>query len=167
MRGCLGWLFLLPIVFAFWLTVTIGNACARRETGAWRTLGVLSSLVIGGFCAFIGWLFGPGEGLIIGWIALVGGGLMALAGIWTSLVATRQSIEAREELERQERQRENQVRSWTLSEAKRMLEQDNIDDYEAYEITKNNLLKMREFNLSYDLEKLAKKQMRQAKQQEG
>lgn len=89
MRGLIGWLLLLPLIFAFWLTMKIANACVQRGD-SWRLLGILSSLVIGGSCAFVGWGLGPEQGFIIGWITLIGGGLIALLGTWTALVGTRE-----------------------------------------------------------------------------
>lgn len=104
MRGFIGWLLLLPLVFAFWLTMTIANACAKRGDGLWRLLGVLASLAIGGICAIVGWALGPEEGLIIGWIALISGGLIAILGIWTALMGTREEIEMREQMEQLEKE---------------------------------------------------------------
>ena len=72
MRALLGWLSLLPLVFAFWLTITIANGCARRESGSWRFLGVLSSLIIGGICIQVGYWFTEEGMAILGWIDMIG-----------------------------------------------------------------------------------------------
>jgi hypothetical protein len=98
----LGWLLLLPLTFAFWLAVTAGNACAKKG-GLWRLLGVLVSFVIGGICIQVGYWFGiegftewRADGIyqvtypVLGWIIMIGGGLIALLGTWTALVGRKE-----------------------------------------------------------------------------
>ena len=130
MRGLIGWLFLLPLAFAFWLTITIANGCARRESGSWRFLGVLSSLIIGGICIQVGYWFTEEGMTILGWIDMIGGGSMALLGTWTALVGTRKEIELREEMEKLGKEMEEEERNLAKEEAKKILEQGEIDDYE-------------------------------------
>ena len=133
MRGLLAWLLLLPLIFAFWLTMKIANACARRESGAWRLLGVLASLVIGGICIQVGYWFAI-EGFteweaggyqivkypVLGWIGMIGGGIIALLGTWTSLVGTRQEIELRKDMEKLDKEMKEEERNWAKEEAKKM-----------------------------------------------
>jgi len=98
MRGFIGWLMLLPLFGAFWLTITVASACGKRGD-IWRLLGVLVSLIIGAICIQVGYWFaieGFVEGIhrvtypVFGWIAMIGGGLIAILGIWTSLATTEQ-----------------------------------------------------------------------------
>jgi len=89
MRGCLGWLLLLPLAFAFWLAVTVSNACAKKGS-LWRLLGVLFSFLIGGICIQVGYWFTEEGITILGWIIMIGGGLIALLGTWTALVGTKE-----------------------------------------------------------------------------
>ena len=118
MRGCLGWLLLMPFVGAFWLVVTLANEFAKMG-GLWRLLGVLCSLAIGGACIGLGYIL-VYEGFtttelrgsdiyqvtrtfpVAGWIGMVAGGLIALLGSWTTLVATKEGIQMREEMKRLE-----------------------------------------------------------------
>ena len=116
MRGCLGWLMLMPLLFAFWLAMQVANACAKWG-GLWRLLGILASLVIGGICVGVGYLFAY-EGSteqrggelyqvtwpILGWVVIIGGGLIAVLGAWTALVATKEDIERREKIEKLEKE---------------------------------------------------------------
>jgi len=168
MRGFIGWLLLLPLVFAFWLTMTIANACAKRESGPWRLLGVLASLAIGGICAIVGWALGPEEGLVIGWIVLIGGGLITVLGMWTALVGTKEEIELREEMEELEEIRKQEKQVWAKEEAKKILEQGEIDDYERLNIIcsilEDRKSGMEAIGLFYKLEDLKKKL---AKRQKG
>jgi hypothetical protein len=113
MRGWLGWLLLLPLAGAFWLAITVSNACVKK---GWRLLGVLASLAIGGVPILVGYWFAiegftewRAEGIsvvtypVIGWILIIGGGIIALLGTWTALVGTKKEIELREEMEKLER----------------------------------------------------------------
>ena len=84
MRGCLGWLMLLPLVGAFGLTAWVVRACVQKG-GLWRLLGVLSSLVIGGICIQVGYWFTEEGSTILGWIGMVGGGLIAVIGAGSAL----------------------------------------------------------------------------------
>lgn len=85
MRGCLGWFILMSIVGAFGLAIVPASACGKKG-GAWRLLGILISLVVGG--AVIGFthlVFSGEEGsTVLWWIGVVAGGLIALLGIWTA-----------------------------------------------------------------------------------
>jgi len=47
MRGCIGWVILLPFAGAWWLTIKIVDACIRKGA-AMRPLGILVSLLVGG-----------------------------------------------------------------------------------------------------------------------
>lgn len=170
MRGFVGWLLLLPLIFAFWLTMTIANACARRESGAWRLLGVLASLVIGGICIQVGYWFAI-EGFteweaggyqvvkypVLGWIDMIGGGIMAILGTWTALRVTRKAIELRELEEKLEKEEKQQQEKWAKEEAMKILEQGEIDDYERLDLILRILSDMHEFSLSYKLEDLKRK----------
>ncbi len=86
--GCLTWLFLMPLAFAFWIVVIISNTCVKKG-GLWRLLGILASIVIGGICMQVGYWFTE-EGIdILGWIIMIGGGAIAILGTWTALVGTK------------------------------------------------------------------------------
>lgn len=87
MRGCLGWLILMPIVVAFWLAVVIASACGKKGN-SWRFLGILSSILIGGvFAGFAHLLFSGEDGTtLLQWIGIIAGGLIVLLGIWTALM---------------------------------------------------------------------------------
>lgn len=157
MRGIVGWLLLLPLVFAFWLVMTIANACAKRESGSWRLLGVLASLTIGGICILVGYWFTEEGITILAWIIMIGGGLMTILGTWTALVGTREEIELREETEKLDKERKHQEQKWAEEEAKKILEQGKIDDYEELDLILRILSDMHEFYLSISLEDLKKK----------
>jgi len=177
MRGLVGWLLLLPLIFAFWLTTTIAKACARRESGGWRLLGVLASLVIGGICIQVGYWFAI-EGFtewevggyqivkypVLGWIDMIGGGIMALLGTWTALAGTRKGIELRELEEKREKEEKQQQEKWAKEEAMKMLERGEIDDYERLDLILSILSALHEFSLSHKLEDLKKER---AKRQRG
>ncbi len=153
MRGCLGWLLLLPLAFAFWLAMTVANACVKKG-GLWRLLGVLASLVIGGICIQVGyWLaiegFTEWRGLeayqvtypILGWISMIGGGLIAILGTWTALVGTKEETGLREGLtEEQYFERKEERRKSTIEEAKKILEQGKVDNYKKKEWERLNLI---------------------------
>ena len=152
MRGILGWLLLLPLAFAFWLTITIARGCANKGGGLWRLLGVLASFVIGGVCGVVGYWLGPEEGLIFGWIVLVGGGLMAILGTWTALLGTKEEAQRTEleELARKQLTGERKLgkldeEKWddmwksAKEEAKRILEQDKVDNYERFSLIRSTL----------------------------
>jgi hypothetical protein len=87
MKGCLGWFILMPIVGTFWLTVTIASACAKKD-GAWRLLGMFSSLVIGGMAMGLTHILFSGENgsKVLWWIGMTVGGLITLTGIWTAVM---------------------------------------------------------------------------------
>lgn len=164
----MAWLLLLPLFFAFWLTGKTANACAKRESWAWRLLGVLASLVIAGIFIQVGYWFAI-EGVretsgyqivtypVLGWIVMIGGGIMALVGTWTAILGTRKKIELmelEEKLEEEEKQRQHK---WAKEEAMKMLEQGEIDDYERLDLILSILSDMHEFNLSYELKDLKSK----------
>ncbi|MFC1986095.1 hypothetical protein ACFLWC_03775 [Chloroflexota bacterium] len=153
MRLLLGWLFLLPLAFAFWLTIMIANGCARRGSGSWRFLGVLSSLVIGGICIQVGYWFTEEGMTILGWIDMIGGGIMALLGTWTSLIGKREGIELREKIEKFDGGKE-QAQKWAREEAKRILEQGEIDDYEKFDLVLSITKDMQDLHLFYSLQSL-------------
>lgn len=105
---------MLPFVLAIWVVGDYG-----QKGGLWRLLGVVASLVIGGICfglgywfanevsiepmlslfysevsfPFIDWIF-PLVFPILGWIDMVGGGLIAVIGIWSTLFGKRADNEA-------------------------------------------------------------------------
>ena len=100
----MGWLLLLPLIIAFWLAVIIANGCVKKG-GSWRILGILSSLAIGGISILVGYSFGiegstelRDDGFytvtypVLGWAGMIGGGLIAVIGIWTSLAGTKEEI---------------------------------------------------------------------------
>jgi len=164
----MSWLLLLPLALAFWLTMKIANACAKRESWVWPLLGVVASLGIGGIFILIGERFAVGDIMevreyqlvtypVLGWISMIGGGIMALAGIWKALSVAKEKVELREldeELDEEEKQRQQK---WAKEEAMKMLEQGEIDDYERLDLILGILSDMHEFNLFYELEDLKNK----------
>ena len=155
MRVWIGWLLLLPLAFAFWLTIMIAAGCAHKGGGLWRLLGVLASFVIGGVCGAVGYSLGTEAGSIFGWIMLIGGGLMAILGTWTTLLETKETeleklAEKRgpggklEKLEEQEKW-DNMWKS-AKEEARRILEQDKIDNYEEFGSIRHTLT----LNMAFD-----------------
>lgn len=158
----MGWLALLPLIGAAALAITIANACVKR---GWRLLGVLSSLTIGGICILVGYSLGI-EGItdwqadgvylvkypVLGWIGMIGGGLIALLGSWTALAGTKEQIEQREYLEVQEKDFKNKLRSEVKGWAKEIIKAGRIDDYERC----NSIIKsLSEFDvLDIEAEKL-------------
>ena len=163
----MGLLTLLPLIFAFWITMKIANAAAYKGSSLSRFIGVSLALVIGGICIFAGYCFAI-EGLtewkmggyqtttypVIGWISIIGGGIIALLGTWTALVGTREEIELREY---------EQEHKWAKEEAEKILEQGKIDDYEKLDMLLKILSNMHEFYLSISLEDLKKKQVKRQK----
>jgi len=102
-RGLIGLLLLLPLIFIFWLTIKIANTCAKRGGGRfWRLLGVLSSLIIGGVCVQVGYWFTEEGMTILGWIDMVGGGLLAILGTLTALLRMKEEVEIREKRKKME-----------------------------------------------------------------
>ena len=160
MRVWTGWLLLLPLAFAFWLTITIAGGCAHKGGGLWRLLGVLASFVIGGVCGAVGYSLGTEAGSIFGWIMLIGGGLMAILGTWTTLLETKETELEKlakkrgpggklEKLEEQEKW-DNMWKS-AKEEARRILEQDKIDNYKEVISICHNL----SLNMAFDDEAYA------------
>ena len=120
MRGFLGLLMLLPLLFVFGLALALSmlpfalaigmvGGCVQKG-GLWRLLGVLASFVMGGICIRLGYWFGKKVSIepmllflypevrfpflewifpimfpILGWIDMIGGGLIALIGTYSSL----------------------------------------------------------------------------------
>jgi len=162
-RGCIGWLILLPFVGAWWLTIKIVDACIKKSD-ALRPLGIIISLLVGGGSIYAGYSIGP----IVGWFIMGAGGLVAIIGVWRSLVVTKEYIEAEELSEKLDKERKEEERSWAKAEAKKILEQGKIDDYERLNMICNILEDrksgMEEIGLFYKLEELKKKQ---AKRQKG
>jgi hypothetical protein len=101
-----GWLLLLPLAGAFWLVITVSNACVKRGR---RWLGVLTSLAIGIIFVVVGRWFAIDYGYtVLGWIYIIGGGTVAGFGIWTAVAGEKEEIESREKLERLEKKREEE-----------------------------------------------------------
>jgi hypothetical protein len=141
----MGWLALLLVAGAAALAVVIANACVKR---GWRLLGVLSSFVIGGISVYTGYSFGfegstelRSDGVytitypVVGWIGMIGGGLIAFLGTWTSLVATKEGIELWEYQKKQETDFDRKLRDEVKECAKAILESGRIDDYKRYNNT--------------------------------
>jgi hypothetical protein len=164
----MSWLLLVLLAFAFWLTMKIANACAKRESWVWPLLGVVASLGIGGIFILIGERFAIGDIMevreyrivtypVLGWISMIGGGIMTLAGIWKALSGATEKVELREMEENLEEEEEHHQQKWAKEEAMKMLEQGEIDDYERLDLILGILSDMHEFNLSYELEDLRNK----------
>jgi hypothetical protein len=154
-RVWIGWLLLLPLAFAFWLTITIAGGCAHKGGGLWRLLGILASFVIGGVCGAVGYSLSTEAVSIFGWIMLIGGGLMAILGTWTTLLKTKETELEKlakkrgsggklEKLEEQEKW-DNMWKS-AKEEARRILEQDKIDNYEEFSSIRHTLT----LNMAFD-----------------
>jgi hypothetical protein len=107
MKGLLGFLLLLPTIFAYMLHLSllilvfslpmrVSDLCSEKG-GLYRLLGALVSVIVGGISIRLGYWFGI-EGFtawelrghqvmypIIGWIYMVVGGLIAVIGIWWAI----------------------------------------------------------------------------------
>jgi hypothetical protein len=100
--GCIGGLLLLPLVIAFGLMTLVVGFVAEKGC-LWRLLGVLASLAIGGVCILVGYSFGI-EGTtelvgstyqqvtmpVVGWVDMIGGGLIAIIGIYVALLGKKE-----------------------------------------------------------------------------
>ena len=133
----IGALLLLPLVGAFWVVVTVAKEAAKKG-GSWRLLGVLSSLVIGGVCVLIGYWLGSQEGWVFGWVLLVGGGLMAVLGSWMAMSGT-------------DEKRQQATWQSAQEEAKSVLQQDRIYDYEKSRFICSILARNAYDNASFEL----------------
>jgi hypothetical protein len=144
---------LIPFVGAFWITIQTANFCVKKGI---RLVGIFSSLALGGFCtmlgywgAFVGYEETRTNGIyqvtfpVWGWIGLVGGAVIALFGIWTSLAGNKEEIELREEaenieqqrqmednLQQHEKQREEHSREVVIESINKWIEKDKIDSKE-------------------------------------
>ena len=93
-----GYLLLLPLVFIFYLMKSVIIDFFVHKGGLWRFSGVLVALIIGGFFIFAGYGLGI-EGYteweggsyykvtmpVLGWIHMIGGGIITIVGIFKSL----------------------------------------------------------------------------------
>ena len=163
MHFVMGLLILAPFALAFGLAVKIVNACIKKSD-ALRPVGIIVSLLVGGVSIVSGYFIGP----IVGWFIVVLGGLLAVFGTFRSLTMTREEVELEELEEKLEKERKQQEQDWAKEEAKKMLEQGKIDDYESLDLICNILDRresdMKAFDLSWKLKELKKKQ---AKRQKG
>lgn len=157
MAGCLGWLILLPFAGAWWLTIKIVDACIKKSD-AMRPLGILVSLLVGGGSIVAGYYIGP----IVGWFIMGVGGLVAIIGVWRSLVVTKEYIEMEELNGKLEKERKEEEQEEAKGKAKEILELGVIDDFKLVDWICNILDKIKfdneAFNLSWDLKELKKKQ---------
>jgi len=162
MHFVIGLLILAPFALAFWLAFKVVNACIKKSD-ALRPLGILVSLLVGGGSIASGYFIGP----IVGWFIMVLGGLLAVFGTLRSLTMTREEVELEELEEKLEKERKQQEQNWAKEEAKKMLEQGEIDDYESFNLICNILddpkSDMKSFKLSWDLKELKKKQAKRQK----
>ena len=125
MRGCIGWLILLPFAGAIWLAYKIADACIKKG-GPMRLLGVLVCLLVGGGSIYAGYHIGP----IVGWFIMAIGGLVAIVGTWRNLVVTKEQVEAEELSEKLDKERKTWEQELARERAKEILEQGEIDDYQ-------------------------------------
>jgi len=126
-RGCLGFLILLPFAGAWWLTIKIVDASIKKSD-ALRPLGILISLAVGGGSVYAGYYIGP----IVGWFIMAVGVIVAIVGTWRSLAVTRYQVEQEELTERLEKERKEEAWRAVKEIAKGMLAQDRIDDLQTY-----------------------------------
>jgi len=107
LKGLLGWLLLLPTIFAYMLHLSLlipvfflpmrVSELWSEKGGLYRLLGALVSVLVSGISIRLGYWFGI-EGFttwellghqimypIIGWIYMVVGGLIAAMGIWWAI----------------------------------------------------------------------------------
>jgi hypothetical protein len=81
----------MPIAGAFWLAISTASACGKKG-GAWRLLGLFSSLAVGGVViGFTHLLFSGEQGsTVLWWIGIIAGSLVILLGIWTALMTEKE-----------------------------------------------------------------------------
>ena len=154
MRVWIGWLILLPFAGAWWLTIKIVDVCIKKSD-ALRPLGIIISLLVGGASIYAGYLIGP----IVGWVIMGVGGLVAIIGVWRSLVVAKYQVEREwlEGLVGKGQLRKSDQEKWenmwisAKEEAKSMLKQDEIDDYERFSLVRSTLAFHGNDSESYEL----------------
>jgi len=161
-RFLLGWLILMPFAGAAWLTLKLVDSCIRKG-GFMRLLGIFTCLLVGGGSIIAGYFIGP----IVGWVIMGIGGLIVIVGILRSLTMTKEEIVLEELTEKSEKELQEHERELVKAEARRILEQGKIDDYKRSDLICKYLDRLKfdteSFNLSWDLNKLKKEQIKREK----
>jgi len=162
MRGCIGWLILLPFAGAWWLTIKIVDACIKKSD-ALRPVGILISLLVGGGSIAAGYFIGP----IVGWLIMGIGGLVAIIGVWRSVVVTKEYIGAEELSEKLDEERKSWEEELARERAKEILEQGEIDNSQDVDWICSVLDKVKfdseAYELSLNLKELKKKKSKRQK----
>jgi len=136
MRIWMGWFILLLFTGAWWLTYKIVGACIKKG-GPMRLLGIIISFLVGGGSILVGYFIGP----IVGWLIMTIGGLVIVIGTWRSAVEpkpTKSQLErewlmglvGRGELDKSDQEKWDNMWVSAKEEAKRILRQDEADDYD-------------------------------------
>lgn len=158
MRIWMGWLILLPFAAAWWLTIKIVDACIKKG-GPMRILGVIVSFLVGGSSIAAGYFIGP----IVGWVIMGMGGLVVVIGTWRSVAITKPQVEHEEleeltnkqlsgkQLGRQDQEKWESMWISAKEEAKTMLKQDEINDYERFILVRSTLARHGNDSESYEL----------------
>ncbi len=162
MSGCIGWLILMPFVGVWWLTIKAVDACIKKSNTL-RPVGIIISLLVGAGSIYAGYSIGP----IVGWFIMACGGFIAVLGVWRSMVVTREYMEAEKLEEKLEKERNKEEQEVAIKEAKEILEQGEIDDYERVDWICSVLDRIKfsweGINLSEDLKQLKQKQIKREK----
>ena len=142
MRVWIGWLILLPFAGAWWLTIKIVDACIKKSD-ALRPWGIIISLLVGGASIYAGYFIGP----IVGWVIMGAGGLVAIIGVWRSLVVAKYQVEqewleglvGKGQLRKSDQEKLDNMWNSAKEEAINILKQGKIEDYEKFSLVSSTL----------------------------
>ena len=145
MRFWLGWLILLPFAGAWWLCYKIVDACIKKG-GPVRLLGILVSLLVGGGSIVAGYFIGP----IVGWFIMAVGVLVFVIGTWRSMVEPKptkpqmeqewlRGLVGKGQLGKSDQEKWENMWVSVKEEAKKMLQKEEIDDYERFSLVCSTL----------------------------
>lgn len=157
MRIWMGWLILLPFAGAWWLTIKMVDACIKKG-GPMRLLGVIVSFLVGGGSIAAGYFIGP----IVGWFIMAVGALVLVRGTWGSVVVPKptktqmeqewlRGLTEKGQLGKQDQEKWDSMWISAKEEAKSMLKQDEIDDYERFSLIQSTLASRGNDSESYEL----------------
>ncbi len=157
MRIWLGWLILLPFAGAWWLTIKIVDACIKKG-GPMRLLGVIVSFLVGGGSMLAGYFIGP----IVGWFIMAVGALVTVKGTWRSVVEPKptkpqmeqewlRGLVGKGQLGKSDQEKWENMWVSAKEEAKKMLQKEEIDDYERFSLVCSTLASRANDSESYEL----------------
>ena len=157
MRIWLGWLILLLFAGVWWLTIKIVDACIKKG-GPVRLLGVIVSFLVGGGSIAAGYFIGP----IVGWFIMAVGGLVVVIGTWRSVVEPKptkpqmeqewlRGLVGKGQLGKSDQEKWENMWVSAKEEAKKMLQKEEIDDYERFSLVCSTLASRANDSESYEL----------------